>query len=162
MPAEHKSAIRKWYDSQIASGDNKVALAKLHVKAAGEGLRAGGEALLVGGALGAMHAYLPGGLDYKRVPMDATVGMIFLASGTLGAQHEAGKDLANAGATCLGIFAFRKTNDLIVEMRKSGTKIGKASFGFEREPGTSWGHTSGPSTIDEDEDPIIAAARALI
>ncbi len=119
LPAKEQGAIRRWFE-RVKDGNteqSKMALAKLHVKAAGEGLRSGGEALLVGGALGAIHAQLPGGLDYKKVPVDAVAGAVLLAAGAVGAQMEVGKDLQNAGAAALAVFAFRKSNDLIVEAK---------------------------------------------
>lgn len=129
MPPAQKSAVMKWYDRTLAAGGNteqsKLALAKLHVKAAGEGLRSGGESLLVGGILGAVHAQLPGGLDFKKIPIDAVAGVLGIAAGAVGAQMEVGKDLQNAGSAALAVFAFRKTNDLIVEakLRAVGFKV---------------------------------------
>lgn len=129
MPAQQQSSVVKWYNKTLAAGGNteqsKLALAKLHVKAAGEGLRAGGESLLVGGILGAVHAQLPGGLDFKKVPIDAVAGVLGIAAGAVGAQMEVGKDLQNAGAAALAVFAFRKSNDLIVEakLRAVGFKV---------------------------------------
>jgi len=154
MPVEQRSAIRKWYESNLANGHNPVAMAKFHLREAGAGLRSGGESLLVGGMLGAAHAYLPGGLAYKKVPVDGVVGAIALALGVLGAHHEGAKDIANAGATCLGVMAFRKTHDVICELRKSGEKIGKASFGADPFGVAAMG-------CEADCDPIVAAARAL-
>jgi len=181
MPAEHKSAIRRWYDSASGpGGGSPLALAKLHMKAAGEGLRAGGESLLVGGALGALHAKLPTGLDMKPsasstkgVPVDAVVGVLGLVGGTFAAQEEYGKDLANAGAAALAVFAFRKTNDLVVKMsQQKGTQTALTAsqqagliskFGAE---GGGWAPGSrswGTSMISGDAgvDPIVAAGARL-
>jgi len=127
MPPAQKSAIRRWYESsQGPGGGGKLALAKLHAKSAGEGLRAGGESLLVGGILGAIHAKRAAGLDFpigkpdatgrsQTLPADAIAGVVGLIAGTMMAQEEVGKDLQNAGAAALTVYAFRKTNDLLVE-----------------------------------------------
>lgn len=175
MPPAQKSAIRRWYDSSMGpGGGNKVALAKLHVKAAGEAIRAGGESLLVGGALGALHQKSATGLDIKKVPVDAAAGAVLLLAGVLGAQEEVGKDLANAGAACMAVFAFRKTHDLLAEaaLKSSGftpgggaaqpfgtTTIGKVNAAGvaihgERRP---WGSFAG----DFGSEPLVQAARGL-
>jgi hypothetical protein len=185
-PRSEVSAIKRWYDRTLANQGNtvesKIALAKLHVKAAGEGLRAGGESLLIGGALGAVHAKLPGGLDMKvgtganiqQVPIDAVVGVLGLVGGAVGAQMDVGKDLQNAGSAALAIFAFRKTNDLMVTAAfKAAAAAGQqktplpVTIGhpvIAGEGRSSWAHSSahqrgqgrGP---DMGEDPIATAAR---
>lgn len=184
MPPAAKSSIRRWYESsQGPGGGNPIALAKLHAKSAGEGLRAGGESLLIGGALGAFHAKSATGLDVKKVPIDAVVGAMGLVAGTMLAQEEVGKDLQNAGAAALAVYAFRKTNDLVVGAMikaagltpgggatipagmKTITKIdatGAAIHGDGRSWGTGFGAGhSGPGSSDMGEDPIVRAARAL-
>lgn len=191
MPQPQKSAIRKWFESsQGPGGGNKIALAKLHAKSAGEGLRAGGESLLVGGILGAVHAKSPTGLDIKKVPIDAVVGAFGLVAGTMLAQEEVGKDLQNAGSAALAVYAFRKTNDLVVEALikatgitpgggaalpanlKTITKIdstGAAIHGEGNRWGTGFGGggawhghgAAGPGSADMGEDPVVRAARGL-
>ncbi len=170
MPAQQKSALRRMVERSMegyGAGGSKVALAKLHLKAAGEGLRAGGESLLVGGGLGALHAHLPGGLDFKKVPIDAVAGALGLLAGTFAAQEEIGKDLANAGAAALAVFAFRKTNDLVTDMqvKRSGVTpgggavanvAGKTISKFGGEGGWANGSAS-----DIGEDPIVRSARSM-
>jgi hypothetical protein len=179
MPPAQKSAIRKWYESSMGpGGGNKLALAKLHAKSAGEGIRAGGESLLVGGLLGAFHAKCPTGLDVKKMPVDALAGAIGLVAGTLMAQEEIGKDLQNAGAAALAVYAFRKTNDLVVEAMikatgitpgggaalpanlKTITKIDATGAAIHGDAGFGAGW-SGPGGSDMGEDPLVRAARTL-
>lgn len=176
MPSEQKSALQRWYDSSKGpGGGNPLALAKLHVKAAGEGLRAGGESILVGGILGAVHAKLPGGLDVKpsatstrAVPVDAVAGVLGLLAGTFMAQEECGKDLANAGAACLAVFSFRKSNDLVVKMTQAkGTQValtvsqqaGLISKIGSEGGGPRWGNTMIHGDIGT--DPIVSAGARL-
>ena len=177
MPPAQKSAIRRWYESsQGPGGGSKLALAKLHAKSAGEGLRAGGESLLVGGLLGAIHAKNATGLDVRKVPVDAVGGVLGLVAGTLLAQEEVGKDLQNAGSAALAVYAFRKTNDLVVEAMikatgitpgggaalpanlKTITKIDSTGAALHGDFGAGY---SGPGSSDMGEDPIVRAARAL-
>src|SRR3990172_9167545 len=114
MPAAQKSAIRRWYES-VSGGSSAMARAKLHAAAAGQGIRQGGEALLVGGLLGAAHVELKTGLDVRKVPVDAVVGVLGLLGGAAMAHEEFGVDLRNAGAAGLAVFSFRKTHDLLAE-----------------------------------------------
>ena len=177
LPAEQKSAIRRWYESQIASGDNRAALAKLHVRAAGETFRATGESLVMGSVLGAVHAISPTGLDIKGIPVDG-VGMVLMGiAGIAAAQEEGAKDIANCGAACAAILAFRKTHDLFATMAKrnnpssSVTKIAKgpgASFSGEENPhggetkgfkfGLGWNKAKSKTAS---EDPIVKFANSL-
>ncbi len=173
-----KSALREFFEDKLATGGT-LSPTRKQINAAGQGLRAGGESLLVGGALGAAHAHLKGGLDFKGVPIDAVAGALGLIGGTLGADEEIGRDLANAGAAALAVFAFRKVHDLTAEMKlkQSGVtagggastgqvRISKAQFGgdpsasifsrFGRRPVHA---ASGGAAFGE--DPIVAAARGL-
>lgn len=178
MPAEQKSAIRRWYESSMGpGGGNTYALAKLHAKAGLEGVRSGGEAIVTGSILGTMHAMLPTGLDVKKVPMDAVLGVAGLAAGAVLAQEEIGPDARNVGAAALSIFAFRKTHDLVREVRIKrsgvgagaavngiGNKIGKASFageeGMQGPGGLRYNVGQGQADIGA-EDPVMRAARNL-
>ena len=173
LPPAVKSQVRQWYERTLNGGgetyESKIALAKLHARAADEGLRAGGESLLVGVILGTVHAHSRTGLDIKKVPVDVVAGVIGLVAGTFAAQEEVGKDLANAGAACLAIFAFRKSHDIVseIELKRSGVtagggastgqiKMSKASFGADPKiPGMRRISNFGG------EDPVVAAARGL-
>jgi hypothetical protein len=181
MPPAQKTALRRWWD---ANKDSKMTQAKLHVAAAGQGVRAGGEALFVGGALGAVHAMSPTGLDVKKVPLDAVGGALAIVASIGMAHTEVGSDLRNAGTTALGIYAFRKTHDMVreVQIKKAGitpgggaaipagigpaiSKVaGETDFNdmsnFNGSPRRSWGS----SIVGADagaEDPVVAAARYL-
>jgi putative hemolysin len=153
MPAAQKSAIRRWYENNIAAdgAQGAIARAKMHASVAVENVRAGGEALIVGGGLGALAA--THGLDYKAgtasVPIDASLGIAALATSAAMAHTPFAGDARNAGITALGVFAFRKTYGVIAELQK---KNGKTPVAFAGED------------VDADfggEDPIISAARAL-
>jgi hypothetical protein len=155
MPEAQKSAIRRWYEN-AKGGSSAMARAKLHAAAAGEGLRQGGESLLVGGMLGAAHVQLKTGLDVKKVPIDAVVGVLGLLGGAAMAHEQYGSDLRNAGAAGLAVFSFRKTYALLAEKKK---KAGGTPGGtFTGEDFNDQGNFN--SDIGA-EDPIIAAARFL-
>ncbi len=191
-PKREVSALKAWYDRTLVNGSgeqSRMAVAKLHVAAAGEALRAGGEGVLTGGILGAVHAKLPGGLDAKigtganvhQVPIDAIVGVAGLAGAVFGASTPGGKDLQNVGATALGIFTFRKVNDLTVlaaakaagaaldangrPVNQAFHLIGHPQFSGER---STFGWAPGSARprgashgADWGEDPIAAAARGV-
>ena len=155
MPAAHKSAIRRWYESNIA-GDGPAALAaraKLHAQAAVENVRAGGESLMVGGALGALAA--THGLDYKAgstaLPIDAAAGVAALATAAAMAHTPFAGDARTAGVTALGIFAFRKTYGVVAELQKKNGKPVVAFAGDDDDGGAEFGA----------EDPIVSAERYL-
>lgn len=151
--APNVSAIKRWYES-VKGGSSAMARAKIHAAAAGQGMRQGGESLLMGGILGAAHASLKTGLDFKKVPIDAAVGVLGLLGGAVAAHEEYGVDLRNSGAAALSIFSFRKVFALVAEKRKkSGKEVG----------GTFTGDDEGfvPHGDFGAEDPIIAAARFL-
>lgn len=170
----HKSALREFVEDKLVRGKPLGSLtpSMKQVNAAGQGLRAGGESLLVGGALGAAHAHLKGGLDFKGVPVDAVAGGLFLVGGVLGADEDVGRDLANAGAAALAVFAFRKVHDLTAEikLKRSGVtagggaatgqiKISKAQFGAE--PNIIGRSHANHHAAFAGEDPIVATARGL-
>jgi hypothetical protein len=131
-----------------------MARAKLHAAAAGQGLRQGGESLLVGGLLGAASVELKTGLDVKKVPIDAVVGVLGLVGGAAMAHEEFGVDLRNAGASALSVFSYRKTQAFLAAKK---TAAG-GTPGF-----TVHGDDEGfvPHGDIGAEDPIIAAARFL-
>jgi len=152
MPAAQKSAIRRWYESQMA-GNSMAAVAnraKLHATAAVEGVRAGGESIIVGGALGALAA--THGLDYqKKFPIDAGLGIAALAASAAAAHTPYAGDARNAGTAALAVFGFRKTYGVLAELQR---KNGKTPVAFAGDDG-------GDDTDFGAEDPIISAARHL-
>ncbi len=152
MPTSQQSAIRRWYES-AKGGSNAMARAKLHAAAAGHGLRQGGESLVIGGILGAAHTQLKTGLDVKKVPIDAVVGVLGLVGGAALAHEDYGVDLRNAGSAALAVFAFRKTHDVLAEkMRQQGKTPGSAAA---TTPAANGENDFGA------EDPIVKAARFL-
>ena len=155
LPSAQKSAIRAWYD-RVKSGGNMAAKAKAVASSGAHGMRAGGESLLMGGILGAASVELKTGLDYKKVPVDAVVGVLGILgsvglAATEGAEYSA--DLRNSGAAALAIFSFRKTQDLLAEKKRK--KGGVPGFEAAKQVAAH-----GESDFGE-EDPIIAAARFL-
>jgi len=175
MPAATKSSLRRWWDE---NKDSKLVQAKLHVAAAGQGVRAGGEALFVGGLLGAAHAMSPTGLDIKKVPVDAVGGALAIVASIGMAHTEIGSDLRNAGTTALGVFAFRKTHDMTreIQLKKSGVTPGGGAA-LPKGLGTSMSKIAGEGDLDQSgfngsgtgffgadagaEDPVVRAARFL-
>jgi hypothetical protein len=172
MPADVKSKMRQWWE---ANKDSKLTQAKLHVAAAGSGIRAGGEALFVGGLLGAAHAASPTGLDIKKVPIDAVGGALAIVASVGMAHTEVGSDLRNAGTTALGVFAFRKTHDMVreVQIKKAGITPGGGAaipagigpaiskIAGEAPASRSWGAGFTAGADAGAEDPVIRAARYL-
>ena len=154
-PPAQRSAIRRIFERINPSGASAESRSKLMAEAAGHSLRAGGESLLVGGLLGVAHAQLKTGLDIKKVPVDAVVGVVGLLGGIglAGQKDGLGSDLRNSGTAALAVFSFRKTHDLIAaKMREKG-----------KTPGSQAGAAiaaHGESDFG-DEDPIVAAARFL-
>lgn len=63
---------------------------------------------ITGGSLGLLHAELKDGLDWNGKPLDG-YGALFLGVSSTVFKSRAGQEAAK---TCLGIYAFRKTNDL--------------------------------------------------
>lgn len=174
MPSQLRSMVKAW--SQRL-GNDPAAIAKLHAAAAVTGVRATGEAAVMGSILGAFHALNPTGLDVKvpgtthKAPADAIGAVVGLIGGigAASAPHGMGNTVAQMGASCAAVFSFRKTNDLIVAMRKKKTGadqasnrvISKAEFGGEggwADGSKSWVQ---PNQSFHGEDPILAAARNL-
>lgn len=172
------SSLRDWYNR--VSGSHHMARAKHHAMATGHALRQGGEGIIVGGVLGAMHSELPTGLDYKKVPVDAAIGVIGLMGGVAMAHEEIGADLRNAGAAAVSVFGFRKAYELMAEKRRQrgalpGGALGpakpapgtpaaaaiKGEFGGYGHANMGYGGYGGFGDEQGAEDPIIAAARLL-
>ncbi len=177
LPPHLRSQVRTWY-SRLAnhSPDTVAQLAKQHVSAGVQGVRATGEAAVVGSLLGAFHAMNPTGLDMKvpgtsvKVPLDAAGALLGLVAGVAAttAPHGLGSSLHSAGAACAAIYGFRQTNDLVAKLKlqRSGitpgggasvgsVTISKSSFGGEA--GVGWAAGS----RFEGEDPILKLARDL-
>ncbi len=138
LPAPLKSQMRNWIDRTLAASGNTQesarAIAKLHVSAAVEGVRATGEATVFGAILGGAHAFLPNGLDVKipgtkiNMPLDGAGAVLGVIAGVFAAQepYGIGKTLIQGAASCASVFSFRKVHDLMVELgtAKSGVTPG--------------------------------------
>lgn len=140
----HKSALRRMYESTLSGKHaGAIARAKGHAIEGALALRQGGESAVVGGALGAVQAmnFANGGLDVKKVPVDAVLGLGALAAGVYMAHDNVATDLRNAGAAAIAVFSFRKSAELVAKAKaQAGVAHGEDDYG---------------------EDPIIAAARRL-
>jgi hypothetical protein len=152
-----KSDLRILYETALAKMG--VPAATSVVEESAKSIRAGGEAGLVGGILGAAHAMLPKGLDIPvyggqmTVPADGIGALVGLGvSAYLGGSSEYSPDIRNAGASCMSIFAFRKSAAYIAEMQAAaGKTVNPAALPFSQH--------AGESSIGE--DPIVRAARRM-
>lgn len=181
-PKSATLSIKQWAEKNLASDSSdfasKIAKAKLHATAFGEGVRATGESVVFGALLGGVHGMLPQGLDFPipgvraHIPLDGVAALMGLVAGTFAAADPIGKTLAQGGATGAAIFSFRKVNDLLVTMRerKAGVtpgggaasfpgRIGKATF--TGEGGWADGSKSRLLNSDIGEDPVVTAARSV-
>jgi hypothetical protein len=125
-------------------------------------VRKGAEAAVTGALLGAANAELKNGLDVQgKYPIDGIVGVLgLLVEGYTRGPYA--KTAGNAGAAALSIFAFRKGQQLWAEKKKQmgggKTKVhGLLNVNGDLDDAADITTLSGES----DEDPIIAAARAL-
>jgi hypothetical protein len=118
----------------VASGVSPYARAGLHT------LRAGGTSLLTGATLGAVHGKY--GLDYKgKHPVDGYLALA-AAAATLVLANDPdglGVEARSVMSVAAGVFAFRKGE----EWAKSHKEVLTTHHG------------------DDEEDPILAAARGL-
>jgi hypothetical protein len=148
--------VRKWADvvsfghvtPLLRSAEHSMGVS--HVACALEAVRSTGEAGVTGGILGALSG--AGMLDIDGIPVDGAGGVVASIIGVLAAHHEVGKTLRTVGATSIGIFSFRKTEEWL--------GVRKASM-----HGESWNDDAGSidttGTTVGDEDPILRAAKAL-
>jgi hypothetical protein len=150
LPAAQKSNLRRWVER--VQGNGIMARAEKHLGAGAHAVRQGGESVIVGAALGAIegqHGTLDISLSKTKpqmvLPADAAVGAVGLIAGVLFAHEEYGTDLRNAGAAGAAIFSYRKTREFVAA-RKTKTTA------------TAHGDDVG---FGAEEDPILAAARAL-
>lgn len=145
--APSKSTVRRWLE-KVTGTEHSIARLGAHATETGHTLMQYGESVLVGGAMGAIQASRPEGLDYKKVPIDGAVAAIGAIAGVATA-NEASVGLRNAGAAAAAIFTFRKTDAFIKAKKTAGsaTAHGEGDMGSDGDIGA--------------EDPIIAAARNL-
>lgn len=152
-PSSSRSVVRKWADV-LSLGHVTPALRSMersvgvgHVAAALESVRMTGEAGVTGALLGGLSG--AGMLDPDGIPVDGVGGFMASVVGVLAAHHEVGKTLRTVGATSIGIFSFRKTEEWL-GVRKAAIH------------GEDWGstvHAEGSEVGDD--DPIMAAIKAL-
>ncbi len=140
-----KSGIRRLYESMQTHHGATMSRAKAHAVETAHSFRQGGESLVVGAILGGIQAenFARGGLDVRKVPVDAVVGVAGVAAAVYMAQDSVAPDLRNAGCAALAVFAFRKTAELVAKQK---ARKGVAAAGEYSDMG---------------EDPIIRAARGL-
>lgn len=151
LPGHQKSALARLVE-RVGGPGAALSRAKAHAMATGNAVRQGGESVVVGGLLGVAHVELKGGLDVKKVPVDAVGGAACLIAGVALAHEEYGRDLTNAGAAALSVFAFRKTAEFAAKKK------------LERGAGAPGGRIAGEDYFADygaEDDAILRAARAL-
>jgi len=99
-------------------------------------LRQSGVCIADGVFLGFLHAVLPRGLDSLGSPIDATTGVMATIASVALRDKDYSRELLNIGSQNIGIFAFRKTHDLIALTRRSHATFGQTTFAGEREDTT--------------------------
>ena len=153
-PSSSRSMVRKWADivtlghatPLLRSAESNLGMS--HVAAALESVRCTGEAGITGALLGAASG--AGMLDIDGIPMDGAGGLVATVVGVLAAKHEVGRTLRSMGATSIGIWSFRKTEEWL--------GVRKATI-----HGEDWGSDTVETTGSEvgDDDPILRAVKAL-
>jgi hypothetical protein len=86
--------------------------------------------------LGFLHATLPRGLDSIGTPIDAASGVMAALASVVLRDKDYSRELLNVGSQNLGIFAFRKTHDLIALARRPAAAFGQTTFAGERDDAT--------------------------
>lgn len=158
LPVRQKSAIARMVE-RMGGGGAAMSRVKAHAMATGNAVRQGGESVVVGAALGFAHVELPNGLDVKvpgqpnvKLPVDGIGGAACMIAGVALAHEEFGKDLTNAGAAAVSIFAFRKTAEFAA--KKKAERGGGLPGGRIAGEGYEFG-------AESENDRIIALARSL-
>lgn len=155
MSTAKKSMARKLYEKALGVAPQK---AIAHASATLSAMRQGGESLITGGALGALHAHLPEGLDYKKVPIDGAVAAVGLLGSIVAVHDESHRDARNVGSAAAAVFAFRKAHDFVVEKKiASGTATAKPAGGSTSKVAGEYDGDDG----DFGSDPIVACARRM-
>lgn len=144
-----QSPIRRWLSSVTAGRSITPYGVTEHLATGMSAARQTGESVVVGGLLGALHATLPTGLDIKGMPVDATLGALAMLTAVAMPSEAMTEDLKNAGACGITTYAFRQTYKLLTQKR-----IAKGEAPSDVPSVTR-------ITGEEDEDPIIRAARRL-
>lgn len=143
---EPKSNLRKWIEKIVGDMPGMGGVEKSHVKEAGLLVRGVGEGAVVGSVLGAIDAEI--GLDPKGAPLDLIGTAIAGAGAVWFAKEEIATDLRNTASSCITVFSFRKTKELL--QRKSSVGVEETSVGADQS-----------SDDVGEEDPVVQAAREL-
>ena len=154
-----ESALARWYRS--IERHTPTSLSQVTESPV---VRKGVESGVVGALLGAASVELKNGLDVQgKYPIDGIIGVLgLLAEGY--AKGPYAKSAGNAGAAALSVFAYRKGGQLWAEKKKQlGSKtthhgeLGQGAINDEMQGLEGYTSLAG----EGNEDPIIAAARAL-
>lgn len=155
IPVQEKSQLRKLFEK--ATGSSIVpsfSKAGKHVHGGLSAFRQGSESLLAGAALGGIHAEFKGGLDAPGFPVDGALGVLLTVGSAIGAESEVAPDARNVGSTCLGIWSFRATTNLLTEKKLAKGKAVPAHL----TPGTK---IAGDDGSMAGEDPILRVAKTM-
>lgn len=152
IPKEEKSQLRKWFEGSVGQALTSVR-PRGQVRAGLSAFRQSSESLMTGAILGAINVEAKNGLDVGGVPVDAAAGVILTVASALAGEAELSPDARNIGTSCLTVFAFRQTTDLLAEKRRSK---GKALPAHLSQAG---GKVAGDVNVSG--DPIVQAAKNL-
>jgi hypothetical protein len=152
IPKEEKSQLRRWFEGSVGSALTSVR-PRGQVRAGLSAFRQSSESLMTGALLGFINVEAKNGLDIGGVPADGVAGAILTIGSALAGDAELAPDARNIGTSCLTVFAFRQTTDLLAEKRRSK---GKALPAHLSQPG---GKVAGD--VDVGADPIVRAGKML-
>lgn len=152
IPTEEKSQLRRWFESSVGQALT-VNRPRGQVRAGLSAFRQGSESLLTGAILGAINVESKTGLNVMGVPVDGAAGVILTAASALAGDSELAPDARNIGTSCLGIYAFRQTTELLAEKRLAK---GKALPPHLASGGAK---VAGDSNVGA--DPIVQAGKVL-
>jgi len=156
LPTQEKSALRKLFEKATGSAIvPSFSRASKHVHGGLSAFRQGSEGLLSGAALGFIHAEVKGGLDAPGFPVDGALGALLTIGSAIGAESEVAPDARNVGSTCLGVWSFRATMNLLTEKKLAKGK----AIPSHLTPGAKIAGES-PSDIGA-EDPILRVAKTM-
>jgi hypothetical protein len=151
------SALKRMYDKVIAHRSGGPSITQTLMKAAP--VRTGVESLGTGGVLALIHATNTHGhgldVEIKKADASGKGGFSVAADLVLGLGG-LGAGAPNVASSAFGVFAFRKTMDLLATKRaKDGKPAPVGTVGVVKVGGAASPHAG-----EGDEDPILRAARA--
>jgi hypothetical protein len=132
-PHDDEPSIFSKFMSKITGSEHAMAKATSHITEGALAFRQTAEAIGIGAALGALNAKV--GLDVKKVPIDAVLGVVGVGGAVFMAGHGFEHDLRNIGTHSAAIFTFRKTDSLL--RAKGGTVAGEASVSGNADVGAA-------------------------